>query len=78
MCYCLSCDSTCLPRPWHDHTQRPGAFAIYLEPWHADVFDFLDLKKNHGSEEKAKTLPLVSLSSSLPSPSLSRTYLPSL
>lgn len=32
--------------------KRPGAFAIYLEPWHADVFDFLDLKKNHGSEEK--------------------------
>ncbi len=30
---------------------RPGAFAIYLEPWHADVFDFLDLKKNHGKEE---------------------------
>ena len=32
--------------------QRPGAFAMYLEPWHADVFDFLDLRKNHGSEEK--------------------------
>lgn len=32
--------------------KRPGAFAMYLEPWHADVFDFLDLKKNHGSEEK--------------------------
>lgn len=32
--------------------KRPGAFAIYLEPWHADVFDFLDLRKNHGSEEK--------------------------
>lgn len=31
--------------------QRPGAFAIYLEPWHADVFSFLDLKKNHGMEE---------------------------
>jgi len=31
--------------------KRPGAFAIYLEPWHADVFDFLDLKKNHGKEE---------------------------
>lgn len=25
-----------------------GAFAVYLEPWHADVFDFLDLRKNHG------------------------------
>ena len=28
-----------------------GAFAIYLEPWHADVFEFLDLRKNHGKEE---------------------------
>ncbi|KAL7193890.1 hypothetical protein ACSBR2_025516 [Camellia fascicularis] len=28
-----------------------GAFAIYLEPWHADIFEFLDLKKNHGKEE---------------------------
>jgi ribonucleoside-diphosphate reductase subunit M1 len=31
--------------------KRPGAFAIYLEPWHADVFEFLDLRKNHGKEE---------------------------
>jgi ribonucleoside-diphosphate reductase subunit M1 len=31
--------------------KRPGAFAIYLEPWHADVFDFLDLRKNTGTEE---------------------------
>lgn len=31
--------------------KRKGAFAIYLEPWHADVFDFLQLKKNHGAEE---------------------------
>lgn len=31
--------------------KRKGAFAIYLEPWHADVFDFLDLRKNHGKEE---------------------------
>ena len=31
--------------------KRKGAFAIYLEPWHADVQDFLDLKKNHGKEE---------------------------
>ena len=30
--------------------KRKGSFAIYLEPWHADVFDFLDLKKNHGKE----------------------------
>ncbi|KAE8791276.1 Ribonucleotide reductase 1 isoform 2 [Hordeum vulgare] len=27
---------------------RPGAFAVYLEPWHADIFEFLDLRKNHG------------------------------
>lgn len=32
--------------------KRKGAFAMYLEPWHDDVFDFLDLKKNHGKEEK--------------------------
>ncbi len=31
--------------------KRKGSFAIYLEPWHADVFEFLDLKKNHGKEE---------------------------
>jgi ribonucleoside-diphosphate reductase alpha chain len=31
--------------------KRKGSFAIYLEPWHADVFDFLNLKKNHGKEE---------------------------
>jgi ribonucleoside-diphosphate reductase alpha chain len=31
--------------------KRKGSFAIYLEPWHADVMDFLDLKKNHGKEE---------------------------
>ncbi|KAJ3117519.1 Ribonucleoside-diphosphate reductase large subunit [Phlyctochytrium bullatum] len=31
--------------------KRPGAFAIYLEPWHPDVFDFLDLRKNTGKEE---------------------------
>jgi len=31
--------------------KRKGSFAIYLEPWHADVFDFLQLKKNHGKEE---------------------------
>ncbi|KAJ8986060.1 hypothetical protein NQ317_003353 [Molorchus minor] len=29
----------------------PGAFAIYVEPWHADIFDFLNLKKNTGKEE---------------------------
>lgn len=32
--------------------KRKGSFAIYLEPWHADVFDFLDLKKNFGKEEQ--------------------------
>ena len=32
--------------------KRPGAFAIYLEPWHPDIFDFLDLKKNTGKEEQ--------------------------
>lgn len=31
--------------------KRKGAFAIYLEPWHADVFEFLNLRKNHGKEE---------------------------
>ncbi|GAA4269025.1 ribonucleoside-diphosphate reductase subunit alpha [Hyunsoonleella aestuarii] len=31
--------------------KRKGSFAIYLETWHADIFDFLDLKKNHGKEE---------------------------
>merc|ERR1719231_1471268 len=32
--------------------KRKGSFAMYLEPWHADVFDFLELKKNHGKEEQ--------------------------
>lgn len=31
--------------------KRKGAFAIYIEPWHADIYDFLELKKNHGKEE---------------------------
>ncbi len=31
--------------------KRKGAFSVYLEPWHADVFEFLDLRKNHGKEE---------------------------
>ena len=31
--------------------KRPGAFAVYIEPWHADVFEVLDLKKNHGKDE---------------------------
>jgi len=32
--------------------KRKGSFAIYIEPWHADIMDFLDLKKNHGAEER--------------------------
>merc|ERR1711988_2001411 len=32
--------------------KRKGSFAMYLEPWHADVYEFLDLKKNHGKEEQ--------------------------
>ncbi len=37
--------------------KRKGSFAIYLEPWHADIFEFLELKKNHGKEElKARDL----------------------
>jgi ribonucleoside-diphosphate reductase alpha chain len=37
--------------------RRNGSFAIYLEPWHADIRDFLELKKNHGDEEvKARDL----------------------
>jgi len=37
--------------------KRKGSIAIYLEPWHADVFEFLDLKKNHGNElERARDL----------------------
>ncbi|MHB9148047.1 MAG: ribonucleoside-diphosphate reductase subunit alpha, partial [Candidatus Amoebophilus sp.] len=31
--------------------RRKGSFAIYLEPWHSDIFEFLDLRKNHGKEE---------------------------
>lgn len=31
--------------------KRKGSFAIYIEPWHADIMDFLDLRKNHGKEE---------------------------
>lgn len=32
--------------------KRPGAFAIYLEPWHGDILNFLNLRKNHGNEEE--------------------------
>jgi ribonucleoside-diphosphate reductase subunit M1 len=34
--------------------KRPGAFAMYLEPWHADIFEFLDLKKNTGISNTIK------------------------
>lgn len=33
------------------YVQRPGAFAVYLEPWHSDVFEFISLRKNTGAEE---------------------------
>jgi len=37
--------------------KRKGSFAMYLEPWHADIFEFLDLRKNHGQEhERARDL----------------------
>ena len=37
--------------------KRNGSFAIYLEPWHADIFEFLELRKNHGNElERARDL----------------------
>ena len=32
--------------------KRPGSFAMYIEPWHMDIFTFLDAKKNHGQEEE--------------------------
>lgn len=31
--------------------KRKGSLAVYLEPWHSDIFEFLDLRKNHGKEE---------------------------
>lgn len=41
----------------HNSGKRNGSFAIYLEPWHADIEDFLELRKNHGDEEmKARDL----------------------
>ena len=36
--------------------KRPGAFAIYLEPWHADIFEFLDLRKNTGTSSRLLTI----------------------
>lgn len=46
----LSCDMPCR---YVDQGggKRKGAFAVYLEPWHADIFDWLNLRKNHGKEE---------------------------
>ena len=41
--------------------KRKGAFAIYLEPWHADIFDWLELRKNHGKEEVGPLLAAVPL-----------------
>ncbi|HIK68032.1 MAG TPA: ribonucleoside-diphosphate reductase subunit alpha [Flavobacteriales bacterium] len=32
--------------------RRKGSFAMYLEPWHSDIFDFLEMRKNHGKEEQ--------------------------
>ena len=31
--------------------KRKGSLAVYVEPWHADIFEFLDIRKNHGKEE---------------------------
>ena len=40
--------------------KRKGSFAIYVEPWHADIYEFLDLKKNHGKEEmRARDLSML-------------------
>merc|ERR1719224_322655 len=39
--------------------KRKGSIACYLEPWHADVMDFLDLKKNHGKEEQRARGPVL-------------------
>ncbi|XP_020689697.1 ribonucleoside-diphosphate reductase large subunit, partial [Dendrobium catenatum] len=41
--------------------KRKGAFAVYLEPWHADVFEFLDLRKNHGKGKAKKVVPAQNL-----------------
>lgn len=44
----ILCISYVLPLFYNMNYLFIGAFAVYLEPWHADIFDFLDLKKNHG------------------------------
>jgi len=46
------CYTTALALAHNGGGKRKGAFALYLEPWHADIFDFLNLKKNHGDEEE--------------------------
>ena len=45
--------------------KRKGSFAIYIEPWHSDIFDFLDLRKNHGKEEQRARLVLRPLDAGL-------------
>ncbi|KAI3783228.1 hypothetical protein L2E82_13293 [Cichorium intybus] len=40
---------------------RKGAFAVYLEPWHADIFEFLDLRKNHGKGKAKKVVNALEL-----------------
>ena len=47
----IDCSGPNSHSPFAKSLQRPGAFAIYLEPWHADIMEFLDLKKNTGKEE---------------------------
>jgi len=36
--------------------KRKGSFAMYLEPWHADVFDFLEMRKNHGKRNRERVI----------------------
>jgi ribonucleoside-diphosphate reductase alpha subunit len=53
----LQCFNSCARYVDQGGGRRKGSIAIYLEPWHADVFAFLDLKKNHGNElERARDL----------------------
>lgn len=53
----LQCFNSCARYVDQGGGRRKGSIAIYLEPWHADVFSFLDLKKNHGNElERARDL----------------------
>ena len=43
--------------------KRPGSIAVYLEPWHADILEFLDLKKNTGKEEQVRLLQFIQCAS---------------